>query len=184
MIEGRVQPLRPEELSDEQRTFLAPFSDAKGRFHNIFGVLVRHLPLLRAWRDFGVYTMQGSRVPPRMREALILRAAANRRCAYEWHHHVRIGRSVGLSDAEIAAIELSEATGDPDLDLAVRAADELERDATVSSSVWKDLCTRLELEGAMDAVFTVGAYTALAMGLNGCGVMIESRGPRTAAGDA
>jgi alkylhydroperoxidase family enzyme len=170
--------LRPDELSGEQRAFLAPFSDAKGRFHNIFGVLVRHLPLLRAWRDFGVYTMQGSRVPPRMREALILRAAINRRCDYEWHHHVRIGRDVGLDDVEIEAIRVSRPTGNPDLDLAVRAADELERDATLSPAVWDELSERLGLEGAMDAVFTVGAYTALAMGLNSCGVTIEGDGRR------
>lgn len=171
----RVVPLRPDELNDEQRTFLEPFSDAKGRFHNIFGVLARHLPLLRAWRDFGLYTMQGSRVPGRMREALILRAASNRRSDYEWHHHVRIARAVGMTDDEIEHIRLSQPTGDADLDLAVLAADQLESDATVSARVWADLTARLGLEGAMDAVFTVGAYTALAMGLNSCGVSIEGK---------
>jgi alkylhydroperoxidase family enzyme len=51
---------------------------------------------------FQVWAASG--LDPRTREILILRAAFVKKSTYEWHQHVRIGRGVGLSDAEITAI--------------------------------------------------------------------------------
>jgi alkylhydroperoxidase family enzyme len=47
---------------------------------------------------------QASGLSPRSREIVILRAASTQESRYEWHQHVRIARSEGLSPAEIAAV--------------------------------------------------------------------------------
>lgn len=47
---------------------------------------------------------QASGLAPRAREIVILRAAFVRESRYEWHQHVRIARSEGVSLAEIAAV--------------------------------------------------------------------------------
>jgi 4-carboxymuconolactone decarboxylase len=51
---------------------------------------------------FGVWRASG--LQPRARELVILRAAFRKDSRYEWHQHVRIARSEGLSDAEIRAV--------------------------------------------------------------------------------
>ena len=55
MASPRVLPLTPLELDTDQQRFVARFSDRKGRYPNIFGVLCRNLPLLEAWSRFGLY---------------------------------------------------------------------------------------------------------------------------------
>jgi hypothetical protein len=57
----------------------------------------------------------------------------------------------------------------------VRCADELAQQAMLSDDLWQRMNARFGLEYTMDVVFTVGAYTALAMGLKSCGVQLEGR---------
>ena len=177
MTEPRVAPLAPAELDERQRTFLRPFTDAKGRYPNIFGVLCRNMPLMEAWRPFGLYTMNGSALDGVLREVLVLRAAHNTGSDYEQHHHRRIALQLGMADAQVNQIGSAAATGEPDADLMIRIADELARDTRLSAATWEAAVDRLGLEATLDAIFTVGAYTALAMGLNSCEVQIEGRAP-------
>lgn len=175
MIEQRVPPLAPAELDGRQRAFLAPFMDAKGRYPNIFGVLCRNMPLMEAWRDFGLYTMNGAETDGVLREVLILRTARHADCEYEWHHHRRIALALGMTEARVEQIATSESTGDADHDLMIVVADELAAGKRLSTPTWDAMTERFGLRFTLDAVFTVGAYTALAMGLNSCGVQIEGR---------
>jgi alkylhydroperoxidase family enzyme len=54
------------------------------------------LDVFSVWRASGL--------GDRAREIVILRAAFSQQSRYEWHQHVRIARSVGMSDAEIDAV--------------------------------------------------------------------------------
>ncbi len=173
MNDARVAPLKPDELDEAQKTFLKPFTDKKGRFPNIFGVLCRHMPLLDAWSGFGLHTMRTSQVDPVLREVLVLRTSHNVECAYEWHHHEHIGRSVGLSDAQMAQIRNGATMENEDYNLMIRCADDLAEATRLSDETWRAMIDRFGLEYTLDVVFTVGAYTALAMGLKSCGVQIE-----------
>lgn len=175
MSDPRVIPLRPDELDDAQRAFMAPFTGATGRYLNIFGVLCRDLPLMEAWRDFGLYLMTGSKVDPLLREVLILRTSHRRDCAYEWHHHRRIALSLGMSEERVEGVRSHSGAGDTEHDLMVRVADELVDGTRLSETTWAAMTYRFGLEYTLDAVFTVGAYTALAMGLNSADVRIEGR---------
>ena len=55
-------------------------------------------------------------------------------------------------------------------------ADELAADAVLSDSTWARMVDRFGEAYTMDVIFTVGAYTALAMGLKSCGARLEARG--------
>jgi 4-carboxymuconolactone decarboxylase len=46
----------------------------------------------------------------------------------------------------------------------------------LSDSTWLRMVDRFGEAYTMDVIFTVGAYTALAMGLKSCGVQLEARG--------
>jgi 4-carboxymuconolactone decarboxylase len=133
---------------------------------------VRHPELTRAFLRFSGYLLSGSTLPPRVREQVILRVAHRRGCAYEWSHHVALGKKAGLTDGEIAAIQ----SGDPtdEFDRAVLGAvDELDEKSNLSDATWTALSERLDEKQRMDLIFTIGGYTALAMALNTFGVKVE-----------
>src|SRR3984957_14269191 len=175
-MSARVVPLKLAELSEKQLGHVWGFVGPKGQLANIFGVLLRNLELFEAWARFGTYTMSGSRVDPQLREILVLRTAANLNCDYEWHHHRRLGRAVGLTEDLITDIRAGKALESDDRKLMMSCADELAADAVLSDSTWLRMVDRFGEAYTMDVIFTVGAYTALAMGLRSCGVQLEARG--------
>ncbi len=107
-----------------------------------------------------------------MRELVILRVAHRRGCAYEWTHHVKLGKKAGLTDADIAAVQAGEATDEFDRAL-LNAVDELDEKGNLSDQTWAALSERLDERQRMDLIFTIGGYTALAMGINTLGVEVE-----------
>lgn len=171
----RVEPLDPAVLSERQRQPVQRFISAKGRLPNIFGVMLRNIELFEAWAGFGNYTMSGTRIEAGLREVLVLRTAANLKCEYEWHHHVRIALAAGLTRELIERVRTHQALDTPDQELMAQCADQLTKDTMLGDELWQRMTDRFGLECTMDVVFTVGAYTALAMGLKSFGVQIEGR---------
>ncbi|MEU2100910.1 carboxymuconolactone decarboxylase family protein [Nocardia sp. NPDC019255] len=140
---------------------------------NALATMVRHPPLTKAFLGFNVHLLFGSTLTPRLRELAILRVAHQRGCAYEWHHHVRMGAEAGLTDDDIAAAR-GERSADDDFDrLLLRAVDELGEKSALSEATWTALGERLDERQRMDLVFTVGGYTTLAMAFNTFGVQVE-----------
>ncbi|MGB6207683.1 carboxymuconolactone decarboxylase family protein [Mycobacterium sp.] len=172
----RLSPLPADQWDDAARDAVAGMLPEErrnpGGAGNLLSTLVRHPKLTRAFLRFSVYLLSGSTLPPRIRELVILRVAHRRSCDYEWTHHVTLGKRVGLSDADIDAVQ----TGDPadEFDRAVLAAvDELDEKTNLSDQTWATLGERLDEQQRMDLIFTIGGYTALAMGLNTFGVEVE-----------
>jgi 4-carboxymuconolactone decarboxylase len=176
MSASRVEPLKLDELSEKQLDHVRAFVGPNGQLPNIFGVLLRNLALFEAWAPFGTYTMSGSRVDAQLREVLVLRTAANLDCDYEWHHHRRLGLAVGLTRELIDNIREGKPLASDDQRLMLSCADELAADAVLSDGTWRRMVERFGESYTMDVIFTVGAYTALAMGLKSCGVQLEARG--------
>jgi 4-carboxymuconolactone decarboxylase len=82
-------------------------ADAEGRLQGPFNAML-HNPRMGSplQRLGGVLRFRGL-LPARARELVILTAAAAWQSEFEWWAHVRIGREVGLTDAEIAAVRVS-----------------------------------------------------------------------------
>jgi 4-carboxymuconolactone decarboxylase len=176
MSASRVEPLKLSELSEKQLSHVRAFVGSKGQLPNIFGVLLRNMELFEAWASFGTYTMSGSRIDAQLREILVLRTAANLNCVYEWHHHRRLALAVGLTEDVINDVRSGNPLTSDDQKLMMICANELAADAVLSDSTWLRMVDRFGEAYTMDVVFTVGAYTALAMGLKSCGVQLEARG--------
>jgi AhpD family alkylhydroperoxidase len=173
----RVRPLPADQWDDAADQALAGMLPPERRnardAGNLLATLARHPQLARAFLRFGGYLQSGSTLPPRTRELAILRVAHRRNCAYEWSHHVRLGRAAGLSDAAIEAARSGE--GDDAFDRAVlTAADELDEKSNVSDKTWSALSERLDERQLMDLVFTIAGYAALAMALNAFGVELDN----------
>jgi 4-carboxymuconolactone decarboxylase len=136
---------------------------------NLLATLVRHPDLARAFLRFNNHLLFSSTLPPRLRELAVLRIAHLTDSEYEWRHHLRMGRDVGLTDEVIDGIQRGEATDE--LDRAVlNAVDELQDKSVISDATWAALSEHLDERQRMDLVFTIGCYGALAMAINTFGV--------------
>jgi 4-carboxymuconolactone decarboxylase len=170
----RVPPLDASALSDEAKEALGPRT-ASGKLLNIYATLARHPLLMKRWLVFGAYILGSSTLSPRAREIVILRTGFRCKSEYEWGQHARIGRMVGLTDAEIHRITLGpDAPGwDATETLLLRAADELHDDQVVSDATWEALSRAMDLKQLYDLIFTVGQYTLVSMVLNTLGIQRE-----------
>jgi 4-carboxymuconolactone decarboxylase len=172
----RLSPLPADQWDDAARHAVAGFLPEERRnardAGNLMSTLVRHPALTRAFLKFSGYLLTSSTLPPRVRELAIRRVAHRRCCAYEWEHHVKIGRTAGLSDADVAAARSGAASGEFDRAV-LGAVDELDEQSNLSDHTWAVLSRQLDERQRMDLIFTIGGYTALAMALNAFGVEVE-----------
>ena len=119
-----------------------------------------------------VFAAEG--VDPRLRQAIILRAATVLDAPYEWQANVPMSRNNGLSDADIKAIgarggELPRAYA-----LVCTATDELCTAGTLTDATLQQL---REVHGdtiARKLVLTIAWFNLLSLFLNGCRVPMET----------
>jgi 4-carboxymuconolactone decarboxylase len=161
-------------LSPKDRE-LGEQAQVNGKVVNIFKVLMQHPKLVRAWSKFANYILSDQQtLAPREREILILRIGWLNQAPYEFEQHVRIGKTVGLTDDEIDRIGKGPKAGWNKHETAlIQAADDLFENSAVSDESWKTLSERYNTEQMMDVVFTVGQYNLVSWALNSLGVPLD-----------
>ena len=170
----RVPPVPVEDLTDEQRELVGAYAHL-----NFSRVMARHPDLYRAFMPFGEQLMARTTLGARDRQILILRTCALCDETYETSHHIQIARSLGLSEAEIAAARTGGA-GLPAADeVLLRAAEELVRDRRVGDATWAALARRYPTAQAMEAVILVGDYVMLSMVTRSFDIQYEDAGHKT-----
>ena len=172
----RLPPLPADQWDERTRAALAALLPPDRRnpqgAGNAMATLARHPDLTETFLPFNTRLLLHNTLPPRLRELAILRVARRCACAYEWTHHVKIAARAGLSEAEIEAAGQGKAAGE--LDSAVLSAvDELGDTCNLSDRTWARLGEHLDERQLMDLVFTIGAYSLLAMAFNTFGVEPE-----------
>ncbi|GAB2851618.1 hypothetical protein GCM10022221_58810 [Actinocorallia aurea] len=135
---------------------------------NVLGVLGHHLSLASAWLAFNAVLLEDPALDPRHRELMVLRVAWRTGSRYEWLQHVRIGRGLGVTDAQVAALSADEVgDGWPPLErLLLAATDELLDRCVIDDATWAGLAARLDVRQLLEVPFVVGAYHCLAMVFN------------------
>lgn len=171
----RLQPLPPEQWSDEVRDIMRPIQQQQGEVPNIFKTLAHHPKLMRRWLVFANHVLFKSSLPARERELVILRIGWLCQAEYEWAQHVRIGRAAGLTDEEIHRIKAGPSAPEwSERDrLLLQATDELHADAHIGDATWQELSRYYDTQQLMDLVFAVGQYTLVSMALNTFGVQLD-----------
>jgi alkylhydroperoxidase family enzyme len=171
----RIHPLEEAQWNERQRTLLEPIK-GKQPFYNVMGTMSRHVDAAEKFSVWAYHIMgDTSTLDPRDRELLILRVGWLCEAEYEWGQHVIFGRSVGLSDEEIARIKEGPKAPQwtPFESALLSAADELHHDACISDATWATLSSRFNDNQMMDIVFTVGQYHTVSMALNSFGVQLD-----------
>lgn len=172
----RIAPLPPSERDERTQELLGSLIRGEdGMEMNIFTTIARHPRLLRRWSAFGGVLLLRGELPARDRELLILRTAWSCGTDYEWGHHVEIGRSAGLTHAEIARVpgRIDDAGWSADDAALLRAADELHDTSTLSDATWDALAARYSDAQLIELCMVVGQYHLVAYTLNALGVQLE-----------
>jgi alkylhydroperoxidase family enzyme len=131
---------------------------------NLFLTLGRHRKLFRGWLRFAGRLMPGGTLPRKETELVILRVAHLRSSTYEFEHHVRVGRKVGLRDDIFGAVTrpLSEGTWTDRQRVILSAVDRLVSEHDLDDETWADLRSHLDDRGCIELVMLVGHYEMLA----------------------
>jgi alkylhydroperoxidase family enzyme len=119
----------------------------------------------RAMSTLAMYIRHKSKLDPRLRELAILQVGYLTRQPYEWSHHVKIGRDVGVSDDDIRAIGEETAGGSSKLDdlsrTVLRAAREITNDRAMADATFATLEKALGREQVIDLTLAIAFYNAV-----------------------
>jgi alkylhydroperoxidase family enzyme len=171
LTKPRIAPVPEQERNEAQRQMLASRPD-----YNVYKTLAHHPELFSRWSGLGRFVMNGSSLPARHREMLMLRMGWLCQSEYEWSQHARIATSsAGVTDQDIHRIaEGPKAAGWTNFERGLlRMVDELRYDATVGDATWRALRAEYSDQQMMEAVFTAAQYQLVSMALNSFGVQLD-----------
>ena len=119
----------------------------------------------RAMSVLAGYIRHKSKLDPRLREMAILQVGYLARSAYEYSHHVKIGREFGVSDEDIRAIGEETAGRPTGLDAlaktVLRAAREMTGDLAMSDATFAELERNLGRAQVIDLTLAIAFYNAV-----------------------
>lgn len=113
---------------------------------------------------------------PPQRELLLIRIGTLCRSEYEYAAHSRVGRRVGLTDADIENILAGpDAPGaDPVQAALMRATDEIYESDLISDATWSELAQTHSTGQMLDLLFAIGGYRSTSMLINSAGVQLDA----------
>lgn len=141
---------------------------------DVITVLHTNPRLFWPWLLFASRLMPFGKLPPALREKVILRMAWLCRSRYEWGQHVEVALRCGVSDADILAVARGpEAMADPQERTVLQACDELQRDGCVADATWATLAAQYPEPLLIELLLLAGHYQMLAGFLNSAGLVLE-----------
>lgn len=167
----RLAPLTRGSGDAAQQRMLASRPD-----YNIYKTLAHHVALYDRWSPLGQFLLNGSSLPPRERELLMLRMGWLCQSEYEWSQHARIAKGApGLTDAEIRRIALGPDAPDwsPFERTLLRMVDELRYEAMIGDATWNELGAKYSDQQRLEALYTAAQYQLVSMALNSLGVQLD-----------
>jgi alkylhydroperoxidase family enzyme len=152
----------------------------KGRFDlNIYRMLPHAETIAPGFLKMGRAILRESKLDPQLRELAIIRVGILSGAMYEVHQHKRIGKSVGLSEEKIAALE-----SDPQPSvfsqlekLVLRYTDEVVKNVKASDALFKELLAKLDNRRMAELTLTIGFYMLVSRFLENFEVEIEPQPP-------
>jgi 4-carboxymuconolactone decarboxylase len=156
----------------------ATVADAGVKQVNLYRSLSHAPDLLRCWIDFAWALRGHDTTSRRLRELCILRTASLHHSQYEWHQHRRMAREIGVTDYQVAELEMwrtSEA-----FDAGERAALAL-TDSIIAGTVPDEVIAELELHFShtqrVELTVTAAFYAMVPRILDALRVPVEGTEP-------
>lgn len=170
----RLRPLQREDWTPAMRRMLDP-NDTGARVANVYGTYIHSVEMDILRRRVSEHIRDETTLSDRHREVLLIRIGVLCRSEYEWAAHSRIGRRLGMTDADIERIVAGPAQrNDDSVELALLlATDELYRDDVVSDETWAKLETEFDTLQLLDILTAIGGYRMFSMAINTFGVQLD-----------
>ena len=165
-----VDPAQAPEAVRDVLANLAPL--------NIFRMVAHAESSVRRFVQFGGTILGQQQLDGKLRELAILRVAQLSKARYEWVQHVVIAKALGISDAQIEAIERGGVAA-PHFDarerLVLRFTDEAVRDVRVSDSTFAEAAAAFPPREIVELILAIGFYMMVARLLETTGVDLEEK---------
>lgn len=152
--------------------------EATGQSLKVLKILANSASTFRPFVLLSNGLLNGSPLPPDVREAMILYMAAQRGTRYEWEEHIPMSERAGVTAEQRAAIargDLSQLSEEQRL--GISAADEIIQERSLSSTTWEHLSATWGDDAALDAILVTGWWGAFVP------TILESLGLRSVHGD-
>jgi AhpD family alkylhydroperoxidase len=142
---------------------------------NVFKMMANVPASFHPLIDFAMSLLMRGEFDQRKREIAVLRVAHVTRANYEWVQHVRVAKSVGVTDEEIAkiAVEGPVTSLDPEGNLLCRAADEISRNVRLSDEALAALLERYGVRQTTELILCVSYFNMLSRFLESTRVELE-----------
>ena len=167
---ARVPYLQQSDLPPEHQEILA-------RPIALNRAMANHPEAARAMTGLAMYIRHKSKLDPRLRELAILQVGYLAKSAYEYSHHVKIGREFGVTDDDIRAIG-EETAGrptklDPLSKAVLRGAREMTKDIGMSDATYAELERALGREKLIDLMLAISFYNGVVRLLGALQIDVE-----------
>lgn len=167
---ARVKYLEKSDLSEGDQFLLE-------RPINLFKALANNVEAMKAFRGPGLWIRHECQLDPRLREMAILQVGYVTNSAYEFSHHVKLSKGVGVTNADVAAI-VADCKGEesslaPIERSVLRAARQLTLDMTIDDADWLLLERELGLERLIELVLVIAHYSYVVRVLGALKVDVE-----------
>jgi 4-carboxymuconolactone decarboxylase len=177
---ARIPKLEPSALDDDQRSLydaiaggrraqgpqLFRLADAQGRLEGPFNAFLLQPRLGSALQALGSSVRYDTGLDDRCREIAILVVAAHWRSDFEWYAHEAVGRSVGLSDTDLApARDVGHAALTGREAVVARTVAALVARGDLDDAEYREAVSQVGTAGVFELLTLVGYYATLALQL-------------------
>lgn len=173
----RLPRLAPDQLDEAQRAVYDgitrgdratgvqhfPLTDEDGSLHGPFGVMLHAPGISNVLQELGAAIRFRTDLTARCREIAVLQVAQAVGSEFEWWAHERVGRAVGLTEAELMALSLGSFHSDDTVETAASAfCANLLNSSVVTDEEFAATSAVLSDQQMIDLTVLVGYYRTLA----------------------
>jgi len=142
-----------------------PDREVVGQLRNVYRLMAHSPGASRAFDAFTTYIRTCSTLDRRLQELALIQIGYSTKSKYEYSHHLKIGRSCGLSDAEIHAVARESrgesASLEPLVRTVLQSAREIVFDKAVSADTFAQLQKGLDEAQLVDLIMLMSSYVGL-----------------------
>jgi len=142
---------------------------------NVFRMVANAPASFKGFLELATSILVKSDFDPRKREIAVLRVAHVTKSSYVWTQHVRVAKSVGMTDEEIATISEQDPVKslDKEGNLLCRVADEISRDVRLSDDALTQILDLYGIRGAAELILCISYFNMLSRFLESTRVELE-----------
>lgn len=172
---ARISYVKAEEAPDVVRDEYARLQRERGTLGPLYQLLANNPAIMTRVIALGEAIRGQAKLDRRTQELAILRVGYLTQAVYEWAHHIRAARRVGVLEEQIADLPAWQESKHFNARerAALRCADEVTRDVRLSDEGFAELRRHFDEQEAMEVILTASYYNMICRFLRSTEVDLE-----------